>query len=223
MLSPSDQTLIAAAVTKAEAATSSEIACAVVEEVSSYRETPLAWGAAAALVLPPVAAGLGLSLDALTAPFAGWTAAHGHAGFGPLLTAYVVVQVVLFAVAVILTAIPSVRRALTPRSLKRRRVRRASLQHFAGQRAHVKPGGTLVLVFASLADRQMEIVADDAVDAKVGQAAWDEAVTEALAVIHAQGPGPGLARAVAICGEILARHFPDDGAPDAFPNEAVQI
>ena len=214
---------ITAAVAKAETATSGEILCVVTGEVSDYRETPLAWAAAAALILPPAAVGLGLNLDRLAAPFAGWTAAHGAAATGPLLSAYALLQAAVFVLVMAGVGMAPVRRVLTPRPLKRRRVRKAALQHFAGARHLLDPEKTAILIFASLEDRQMEIVADPIIDAKVDQSVWDGAIAAALAEIAKDGPAAGLSKAVELCGAALAEHFPDDGAANAFPDRPVQI
>jgi putative membrane protein len=223
MLNQEGQALIAAATAKAEAATSAEIACVVTEEVSAYREVPLAYGAGAALVLPPVAVALGLSLEALASPFMGWTAAHGPAVAGPVLTVYALIQVAVFAAAAAIAAIPAVRRRLTPKGLKAERVRRAASQHFAGERLHLPEGHALVLVYASLQDRQMQIIADGPVHQAVGQAVWDDAVAQALATIRTAGTAAGLARAVEVCGAALATHFPDDGGKNVFPDRALEL
>lgn len=223
MLDQAGQDLIVAATARAEAATSCEIACVVTEEVGTYREVPLAYGAGAALVLPPVGVALGLSLEALAAPFMGWTAAHGPAIAGPVLTVYAVVQVAVFAAAAALAAIPAVRRRLTPRSLKAERVRRAASQHFAGERLHLAEGHALVLIYASLQDRQMQIIADAPIHEVVGQAVWDDAVAQALATIRTSGTAAGLARAVEVCGAALATHFPDDGGANVFPDRALEL
>jgi putative membrane protein len=223
MLSEEGRDLIAAATARAEAATTGEIACIVTEEVSAYREVPLAVGVVLALAVPPLAVALGLSLEDLAAPFAGWTAAHGPAAAGPILTVYAFLQVVLFVAGVGLGAIPVVRRALTPNSLKQRRVRRAAMQHFSGARQRLAAELPMILIFASLSDRQMEVIADETIHAKVGQQAWDGAVAEALRTIRAQGTAAGLARAVEICGATLAAHFPDDGAANALSDRPVEI
>ncbi|HTK34674.1 MAG TPA: TPM domain-containing protein [Caulobacteraceae bacterium] len=223
MLNDAELDRIAAAVADAEANTSGEILCVVAAKVSDYRETPLAWAAAAALIAPPAAVVLGLRLDRLADQFSGWTAAHGGAPIGPFLSAYALFQAAVFVLALAVVSVPSVRRALTPRSLKQRRVRKAALAHFAGARPLLAPEKTAVLIFASIEDRQMEIVADAAIDAKVEQSVWDEAVCQALAEIALDGPAAGMATAVALCGAALAAHFPDDGAPDAFPDRPLQI
>jgi len=53
MLTPEDHRRIEAAVARAEDGTSGDIFCVLAGEVSSYREVPIAWGAAAALLIPP--------------------------------------------------------------------------------------------------------------------------------------------------------------------------
>jgi putative membrane protein len=223
MLSEAELDRIAAAVADAEARTSGEILCVVTHEVSEYRETPMAWAAAAALILPPVALAAGLRLDRLADQFSGWTAAHGGVATGPFLSAYALFQAALFVVVLAVVSVPSVRSRLTPRGLKQRRVRKAALQHFAGARPLLAAGKTAVLIFASLGDRQMEIVADDAIHAKVDQSVWDEAIRQALAAIRTDGPAAGMAKAIELCGAALAAHFPDDGQPNAFPDRPLQI
>ena len=73
MLSKSDHTRIAQAITQAESKTSGEIFCVLTHEVSRYREVPLAWAAAAALLVPPLLALAGLHRLALADIFSSWT------------------------------------------------------------------------------------------------------------------------------------------------------
>jgi len=223
MLSEADQERIAAAVAEAEAKTSGEIVCALTEEVSHYREIPIAWAAGAALLLPPVAVFAGLRLDPGALSGAGWRVAHGAAE-GLALGGYALLQAAVFAAVLAFAAVPAARRRLTPQFLKERRVRQAAVQQFAGLQAHLQPGRTAVLIFASLTDRQMEVVAHQAVAEVVEPGVWDKVVAEALAVIRTEGTAAGLARAATLCGEILARHFPDDGAAgEGLPNRPLQV
>jgi putative membrane protein len=222
MLSETDMDRIATAVAAAEAQTSGEILCVVTDEVSTYREAPIAWAAGAALILPPLAIVAGLRLDRLADAFGGWTASAG-AATGPFLSAYALFQAAVFVLALTVASIPEVRRRLTPRGLKQRRVRKAALQHFAGARPMLAAGKTAVLIYTALDDRQMEIVADAAIDAKVEQAVWDAAIAAALAEIATGGPAAGVCKAVELCGAALAAHFPDDGAVNAFPDRPLQI
>ena len=128
MLTPEDHRRIETAVAKAEEGTSGDIFCVLAGEVSSYREVPIAWGAAVALLIPPIVLAIGFRplLDAITA--GGWTAAQASAVPGEIamaLTGYAVAQLMLFAVVAAVVALAPVRRALTPRFLKRHRVKKA--------------------------------------------------------------------------------------------------
>lgn len=222
MLSQADQQRIAEAVAKAEQRTSGEIVCVVIEEASAYREVPLAWAAAAALALPPLAVTAGLSLDGATAALGGWQAAHGPQA-GPALGIYALIQLALFMAVGAMVSIPAVRRRLTPRGLKQERVRREALQQLAAARARLPADHTAVVIVAALKDRQIDIVADAAIHARVGQPLWDRAMREALAAIRAEGPAAGLIKAVEICAAAMAEHFPDDGRANVYPDAVVEL
>ncbi len=101
MLSEQDRQHIADAVARAEAGMSAEISCVLAGEASHYREVPLAWAALAALVLPPIGLVLGIRPLALAEMVSGWAAAQTAIVDREILlalSAYAVVQVVLFAV-----------------------------------------------------------------------------------------------------------------------------
>ncbi len=211
MLSESDHRKIEQAVKAAEARTSGEIVCILSHEVSNYRETPLAWAAAAALLLPPLALFAGWRPGALFSAGADWTA--GQVGALDTLVAhaiesYAIVQVILFAITAVVVAIPPVRRRLTPTTLKRHRVHRAAMQQFLATGLHASADRTGVVIFASEADRRVELLADDAIHAAVGDIAWNAAVEAVQDGMRRKDAASGLIKAVEICGDALAAHFP---------------
>lgn len=225
-LTPADQQRVAQAVAQAEARTSGEILCVVTEEVSDYRETVLAWAAGVALLLPPLAFALGAQPLSLADALGGWSIAHSPAAearVGLALTLYAAAQAVLFVAVALIVSIPAVRRPLTPGFLKERRVGRAALQQFTVMSQHLAAGQTGVLIFASVADRRIEIVADARVHAEIGDAAWASVIAEAVAEMRARGPGEGMVRAVQLSGELMARLFPDDGRPGSLPDLPLQV
>ena len=126
MLSKDDHARIAAAITEAESRTRGEIFCVLAHEVSRYREVPLGWGALAALLVPPLLVALGLHEPMWAGLFTSWTDESAGAAEGLVaraLTTYSLVQAALFACVVLIVSLPAVRRAMTPRFLKRHRVR----------------------------------------------------------------------------------------------------
>ena len=218
-LTEETQSRIAAVIAAAETHTSGEIFCVLARRVSSYRDVSLAWAAAAALLLPLVLIPLGFEAGWIPGFAAGWQAAHLAAQevtTGQTLSAYAVVQAVVFLTVYLITRIPTVTRLVTPRAVRRERTRDAAVQQFLAHGLHVTEGRTGVLIFAALSDHQVEVVADEAIHARVDQGVWAEAA-EALARGLKKGDAAGgFEAAVVLCGEVLAAHFPP-GADN--PNE----
>jgi putative membrane protein len=225
MLKPQDHARIAAAIHAAEEKTSGEIFCLVAEEVSKYREVPLAWAAAVALILPPLALLAGLHPWTLVAfSDGGWGDAPG---FGQALSGalgiYALVQAALFALTAAIVSIPVVRRGLTPRFLVRHRVKRTAFAHFASTGLSHVEDRTGVLIFACLSDRQVELVADEAIHREVGDVAWNAAVAALVAGVKSADPASGFVRAVEICGAALAEHFPPAGPHAPHGDGVVEL
>jgi len=213
MLSHADHDRIAAAVAKVEAQTSGEILCVLQHKVSDYRETPLAWGIGAALALPALAAAVGLH-PWLTSDSGGdWVATNAvnlDVSLNTAILAYALLQLAIFVVvSVTIAAITPLKLALTPKRLKRKRVRRAALHQLAA--AHLLGDGGAVVIFACEAERMVTVAADEALHLKAGDAAWDGAVAAVLSGIKAKDPTAGFVAAVELCGGFLAEHFPATG------------
>ena len=228
MLSAIDKDRIEAAVQTAETGTSGEIVCLLAQEVSNYREVPLAWAAAAALAAPPLALALGLRPLAAAAKAGVWVAAQTgalEAQFALALVLYAAVQTVLFVLVYLIAHIAAVRRRLTPGVLKRHRVARAAHHQFAAFAARAAGSATGVLIFVALDDRQVQILADGAIHDKVGDGVWAsaaKAVGDAMKAGH--DPTSGIIQAVEICGGALAEHFPADGRqPHVFSDRPVEL
>ena len=219
MTATSDHDHIHDAIAEAEQGTSGEIFCVVARESGDYREVPLAWAGGVALLAPPLALFLGFSPEALARGLQalshnGWVAAHAgslEASVIAALVGYATLQAALFVIVLAAASITPVRRLMTPSSLKRSHVHVRALEQFA-HRLHAIGDRTGVLIYASLAERRVEIVADEDIHAKVGEAAWDRAIAAALPEIRAGDHASGLAAAIKICGEVLAAHFPPTGA-----------
>jgi putative membrane protein len=224
MLKPSDHRRIAKAIAEAEAKTSGEIFCIVAGEVSKYREVPLAYAAAVALIAPPAALLVGLHPWTLSTLGSGWAAAPdlGQA-VSQALGAYAALQAILFALTAFIVAIPAVRRLLTPRFLKRHRVKRTAYAHFASTGLSHVETRTGVLIFASLDDKQVELVADAAIHKEVGDVAWDGAMAALVKGIKSADPASGFVDAVRICGAALAEHFPPAGPHAPHGDGVVEL
>ncbi len=215
MLSAIEEDRIEAAVKAAEEGSSGEIICVLAAEVSTYREVPLAWAAAAALAMPPIALAFGLHPLSMAAGAGVWMVAQAGALEGELARAlglYTFAQLALFIFVFLIVAIPAVRRLLTPRSLRRHRVARAAHHQFAAISARAAGSQTGVLIFVAVDDRQVQILADGAIHDKVGEPTWARAVKAISdAMRGGRDPTAGIIEAVEICGAALREHFPATG------------
>jgi len=226
MLTQADHDRIAAAITEAESKSSGEIFCVLTHEVSRYREIPLAWATAAALVAPPLLVLSGLHRLALANIFSSWTDESVRAVESLILralTTYTLLQAGIFVCVALIVALPAIRRLMTPRFLKRHRVRQLARHHFAASGARLSHSEPHILIYASLRDRQVELVAHRAIHDAVGEEPWNAAVAAVTEGMKAGKPADGFVRAIGICGNALATHFPPNGPPkNLLPNDILE-
>ena len=98
--------------------------------------------------------------------------------------------------------------ALIPGRVKSNRVLARAIALFevgAAERTH---GSTGVLLYVSMREHRAEIVADEAIHAKVPAEIWGEAMADMLAGIREGRVAEGLAAGVRDVGIVLAEHFP---------------
>ncbi|RZJ43841.1 MAG: TPM domain-containing protein [Brevundimonas sp.] len=210
-VTPEAHARIAAAIAAAERTTSGEIFCVLAKQVSSYRDVSFGWAAAAALLLPLGLIPLGFEPDWVPGLTDSWEAAHlaaRDALIGHAVTAYALIQAAIFLTVFLLTSLPVVRRWVTPRSVRRARVHKAAMQQFLAHGLHVTEARTGVLLFASLADHQVEVIADQGIHSRVPQTVWADAVVALVKGLKRGDPAAGFEDAVALSGAVLSEHFP---------------
>ncbi|WP_414977177.1 TPM domain-containing protein [Brevundimonas sp.] len=206
-----DHARIARAIAEAETRTSGEIFCVLAGQVSSYRDISLGWAAAGALILPLALVPFGFDATWLPGFGNGWEVAHLAARevtVGRTLAAYALIQAAVFLAVFILTSIPTVRRLVTPRSIRRARVRRVALSQFLAHGLQVTEGRTGVLIFAALSDHQVEVIADAGIHARVDHDIWAAAVEVLVRGLRTNRPVEGFEQAIDLCGKALAEQFP---------------
>jgi len=229
-LRPEDLAAIEAAVRAAEARTTGEIYCVVAEESADYHATPLAWAAGVALLAPALLLLAGVQV---TAPdismFGGWTAEQvedvGEATARAALIGTLLLQALLFLVTLFLVAIPPVRRALTPRGMKRDRVRQRAEEQFLSKNLHATRERTGVLIYISLAERMAELIADEMIHERVDDGIWNEAMAALVDGMKRGETGAGFEAAIRLCADLLAAQFPPraDDNPNELPDAVVVL
>jgi len=169
---------------------------------------------------------LGLHRLALGSIFTSWTDESAHATEGLILRAlasFELVQAAIFLAVALIVAMPGVRRAVTPGALKTYRVRQAARRHFVAVGARLSQAEPHILIYASLADRRVELVAHDNIHKAVGEGPWSQSVAAVVEGMTKGKPADGFVKAIAICGTALAQHFPPDGtAKNRLPNTILE-
>jgi putative membrane protein len=202
MISDADKNRIADAIRAAETRTAGEIFCVIARHSSDYRLVPIAWAAAIALLAP-------LPFVVLTS----WPAAIIYLG-----------QLVVFLVAALALSHPRVRFHIVPRRAKHDRAHAEAMRQFFAQGLDKTVHRTGVLIFASTAERYVEIVADVGINEKVTPQVWQTAINDLTAAIKAGRPADGFVAAIERCGAVLATHFPPGAFKrDELPDKLLEI
>src|SRR3546814_3021572 len=116
------------------------------------------------------------------------------------------------------------RRALAPRAIKAQRVRARAIDLFRVGTEARTIGRTGLLLYVSLREHRADIVADEAIAAKVAPAVWGEAMAALVVRIAAGEPGAGMAGAVQRMGVVLAEHVPTrDENPNELPDRLLGL
>ena len=185
-ISKEDHERIASAIHSAETKTSGEIVCVLAQTSSHTTALPVLFAAVVALALP-------------------W--------FLMIFTAMTVhrilsLQVLAFLALLIPLCLPRVRVALMPRKVRRTIAHRAAMEQFTSRGIGRRKDRTGILIFVSLAERYVRIIADDEIAARVPQSEWQAAVDALVAHMRDGRIADGFIAAISLCGNELAKHFP---------------
>ena len=191
-LTPAQRARVEQAVAAAEARTSAEFVCAVTRAADTYFTVPLLVAAVLSLALPLLGPVFGPS----------WTDASIH---DPGLT---VLQLLAFGILGFTLTRPPIAVAITPGAVKTRRVARLARATFleCGLAGVERRNG--VLLFVSLAEHRVEVIADSGVHARVDAGAWQEVVDAFTAAIRGGDVADGFIVALDRLAAILERPYP---------------
>jgi putative membrane protein len=196
-----EQERIQQAVMAAEKKTSGEIVPMLVSTSGRYAEVELS-GIVIGLVLGTLAAFM-------------W-----HDPWGSIQL-YLLFPVVGAILGFIITSIPAVKRRLIPKPRISEAVHLRSLAAFTGHGLHYTKAHTGILIFASLLERRVIVLADRGINEKVQAGTWDEVVGIVTLGLRSGNACDAFCKAIERCAEILTQHFPR--APDDLDELANKL
>jgi putative membrane protein len=222
MLTETDRRRIGEAVTVAEAQSAGEIVTIITAQSDTYRDVGLAWAITAAfLALIALEFAPTLYLGFVESVLGMW--GHQWTPKSVLGVALSAAAIKFLAMGFLMEWRP-LRLALTPSPIKHARVHARALTCFRVGAESRTAGHTGILIYLSLAERRAEIIADEAIAAKVAPEVWGDAMLALLAGIRAGRTGDGMVGAVDQVGKVLAEHFPraeDD--VNELPDRLIEI
>jgi putative membrane protein len=192
---------IAEAIRAAESRTSGELVAVIAHNSDDYFYIPMLWAALSALILP----GALLWFDITSASLE-------------------LMQVATFVVAAMVFRLPWLKMRLIPRYVRQRRAALLAREQFLLQNLHHTEQRNGILLFVSVAERYVELIADKGIHEVVPLGTWDTVVQQFIEHVHRHQIETGFITAIEQCSEILAQHFPiSDKDSNELPNHLIEI
>jgi putative membrane protein len=198
--SEADREAIRATVREAESRTSGEIVPFVVDRSDEYASAAWKGAALGALLAPLVALAIYRWTHVWGIPLAYWIALPALIGGA---AAYLVAAF-----------LPPLRRWLAGEHVLEAQVRRRAAAAFLDQEVFHTENRTGILLFVSLFERRVVLLADSGIHQKVEEGQWESITRRLAAEIRHGRPGPALVEAIRACGDVLARHHVEIQAND---------
>lgn len=186
-----------------EKQTSGELVTVIARQSDPYPYVPLLWASVVALSLPPLVGIAGLQID---------------------LTMVSIVQLSSFLLLSFLFQWPPLKMRLIPKRTKLRRAARSAREQFLEQGLHHTRERSGLLIYVSVGERYVEILADKGINEKVDQSQWDAIVADFVQAVKQGRTAEGFEQAIAACGAILAEHFPAaPGDRNELPDHLIEL
>jgi len=202
-LTEHDKQQLREAIRQAEAKTQGEIVTVIAHASGNYFYYPTLWAAVLAILSPVVLLALPWSL-------------------GPL--GIVELQLLVFVLLAVGLRWAPIKRRLVPRDQQRLYCARRAREQFLAQKLHTTRDRTGVLLFVSVFEQHVELLADAGIHARVPEGAWNTLIRHFTARIQDGQIGDGFVEAVNAIGTHLATHFPADGTnPNELPDHLVEL
>lgn len=202
-LNETEKAQLRAAIRQAEAKTTGEIVTVIAQSSGDYFYYPTLWAAMLAILSPLLPMIFAVS-------------------FAPL--GIIELQLLVFVLLALVLRWPPLKMRIVPYAVKQQYCARRAREQFLAQNLHTTRERTGVLLYVSVAERRVELLADAGIHARVADGTWDEVVNKLTARVKVGEIGAGFVEAVNSVSAQLATHFPAAGVNlNELPDHLIEI
>jgi len=202
-LTDQDKQRIRDAIRAAEERTSGEIVTVIARSADDYLYIPMLWASLLALLTPSL-------LLFLSEP--------------PQEIYIYIVQILVFVFANMVFRFTPLTMKLVPKAVQYRRANRLAYVQFLQQGVHRTEHRNGLLLFVSVAERYVEIMADQGINDAVPENAWHDIVQQFLEKVKQDQITEGFIGAINASGNLLHEHFPiQPNDKNELPNHLVEL
>jgi putative membrane protein len=136
--------------------------------------------------------------------------------------------IIFFVIAFLFLAanMPWLDRIVIPLKNRRYAVHLRAVRHFADSGVYATKEHSGILIFVSLLEREVQIIADSGICSKIDQSQWNQIATDLAQGFSAKekgSSGKALLTAVSKCGDLLSTYFPPEKENPNELRDAVVI
>jgi putative membrane protein len=202
-ISEQDEQRIREAIAAVERTTSGELVTVIATSSDNYNYIPLLWAAILALLLP--------------GPFL-------FAGISGFIEHEYIFQLACFIVVAGVFHLPPIRVRLIPRVVRHQRAHRHAMEQFVLNNLTATQHANGLLLFVSVAERYVEIIADKGIHNVVAAGTWDTIVQAFTAKVRRGEIADGFVETIHASGDILHAHFPlEPGDVNELPDHLIIV
>ena len=206
------------AVREVESQTSGELVTVIAEASDDYLYIPLLWAALIAFLLPGVIFLITPLTEILPV---------GDTWGVPIVSSFLPVwqvQILVFVSLALIFRWQPVKMRLIPRAVKQRRSNRLAYEQFYMQGVHLTQHRTGILLFVSVAEHYVEVIADQGICEKVEPEIWKEVVDQFVGDVKRGNIALGFLNSIEQCGKSLIHYFPaEPGNINELSDHLVQL
>ncbi len=202
-LSEQDKARIAQRIREIEAGCNAELVTVIAQQSDDYRYIPLLWAALIGLLLP----GLVSLLD--------WPVTVGE---------LYLLQIASFVFFALLFSWPPIKHRMVPQGVQHQRASRNAHQLFFIEGLHITEHRSGIMLFVSLAERYVEIIADHGINQYIAPETWQDIVDEFIRLVRTGDVAQGYLTAIERCGALLQQHYPGgSGEANELPDHLIEL